>query len=68
MAAKKKLKLEGGQFVRDPKEDAETLTVAYCQERADVCLAEAARSQVPNSTEYTRQAEVWIALAATLKN
>ena len=67
MASKKKLKLEGGQFVRDSKEESEVLTIAYCQERAEVCLAEAARSQVPNSTEYTRQAEVWIALAATLK-
>ena len=60
----KKLRLEGGQFKRDGKDDDTPVTTPdQYRERAAACLEEAARSQHPNSEAYIRQAEVWMKLA-----
>ena len=66
MPTKKRLRLQSGEFKRTD-EDAEPLTTDYCMERATVCLEEAARSQAPLNTEFTRQAEVWFSLAEALR-
>lgn len=65
----KRLKIEGGQFKRggEPEADeAPTLTVAYCQERAAACLDEAAR--IPQTADkYIAAADRWLAMAVQLQ-
>lgn len=60
----KKLKLEGGQFKRDSKEEADTVNAAFCVERASTVLDEAVRT--PQQANLVPAAELWVRLAELL--